>query len=160
VTHTQLIERLYEGLGRLDGDAMADCYATDARFEDPAFGVLTGARVGGMWRMLTSRSDGIDVDLSDVHVDGDVGSAFWVARYTFGPKQRPVVNQISARYRFAGGLIGDHVDTFSFRTWANQALGPIGILLGGTPYLRNRVQAQARRDLERFMARSEGAASR
>jgi hypothetical protein len=153
------IERLYEGLRRRDGDAMAACYTADARFEDPAFGVLIGDQVGGMWRMLTSRSDGIEVDLSDVHVDGDAGSAFWVARYTFGPKQRPVINQISARFRFDGGLIREHVDAFSFRDWATQALGPIGFLLGGTPYLHNRVQGQARRNLDRFLASPDGAAS-
>jgi len=54
--------------------------------------------------------------------------------------------------RFEDGLISAHVDTFSFHAWARQALGPIGWVLGGTPYLRNRVQGQARRNLERFLA--------
>lgn len=153
---TQLIERLYEGLRRGDGDAMAGCYAATARFEDPAFGVLTGEEVGGMWRMLTSRSDGIEVDLSDVHANESAGSALWVARYTFGPKQRPVVNRITTRFIFTNGLIANHVDTFSFHAWAKQALGPIGLLLGGTPLLRNRVKSDARRSLDRFLTRSEG----
>jgi hypothetical protein len=152
MSNTELIERLYEGLRTRNGDDMAACYTSGARFEDPAFGVLSGDQIGGMWRMLTSRSDGIAVDLSDVRVDGDTGSANWVARYTFGPKRRPVVNRIAARYRFEDGLISAHVDTFSFHAWARQALGPIGWVLGGTPYLRNRVQGQARRNLERFLA--------
>jgi ketosteroid isomerase-like protein len=156
MSNTELIERLYEGLRRLDGDVMAGCYAADASFEDPAFGVLTGDHIGGMWRMLTSGSEGIEVDLSDVSVNGDEGSAFWVAGYTFGPKHRPVVNRISARYRFEDGLIRHHVDTFSFHAWAKQALGPIGWLLGGTPFLHNRVQSQARRSLDRFMTTSSG----
>ena len=159
MSHSQLIEQLYAGLRRRDGDAMAACYTADARFEDPAFGVLTGNQVGGMWRMLTAGSDGIEVDLSDIRVDGDTGSAHWVAHYTFGPKQRPVVNRISARYRFEDGLIADHVDTFSFHKWARQALGPIGLELGGTPYLRKQVQGQTRRGLDQFLAQSGGSGS-
>ncbi|MGI9646927.1 MAG: nuclear transport factor 2 family protein [Acidimicrobiia bacterium] len=158
MSNSQLIERLYHGLRNLDGDAMAGCYAADSRFEDPAFGVLTGEEIGGMWRMLTSRSDGIEVDLSDVHANESAGSASWVASYTFGPKQRLVVNRATARFVFTDGLIASHVDTFSFHAWAKQALGPIGFVLGGTPILRNRVRADARRSLDRFLAPSEGEA--
>ena len=150
--NAMLIERLYQGLRDLDGDAMAACYAPDARFEDPAFGVLVGEQVGGMWRMLTSRSDGIEVELSNVEADDTNGSAHWVARYTFGPDKRPVVNRIDARFAFENGLIADHVDTFSFYAWSRQALGPIGFFLGATPFVKNRVSGHARRGLEVFMA--------
>ncbi len=159
MTQTALIEQLYQGLRHLDGDAMAACYTADARFEDPAFGVLTGEQVGGMWRMLTSRSSGIAVDLSDVRVDGDEGSAHWVARYEFGPKRRPVENRIDARFRFEHGLITQHVDAFSFHAWARQALGPVGLILGGTRLLQNRVRSQARAGLDRFLAGEDDAAS-
>ena len=152
--NTNLIERLYQGLRDQDGDAMAACYTPDARFEDPAFGVLTGERVGGMWRMLTSRSNGIEVDLSDVQADGATGSAHWIARYEFGPTGRSVVNRIDARYRFEHGLIADHVDTFSVYSWARQALGPVGLFLGATPFVKNRVRSQALRGLEIFLAQA------
>ena len=150
--NTELIERLYQGLQDLDGDAMAACYAPTARFEDPAFGPLTGERIGGMWRMLTARSNGIEVDLSQVRADDTQGSAHWVAKYAFGPSSRPVVNRIDARFTFEQGLIVEHVDTFSFHQWARQSLGPMGLLLGWTPLLRNRVQRDALRSLDRFMA--------
>src|SRR6266511_3882427 len=42
----ELIERLYAALDRADGDAMAACYAPDARFSDPAFGELQRERAG------------------------------------------------------------------------------------------------------------------
>jgi ketosteroid isomerase-like protein len=38
----ELIERFYAAFGRKDGDAMAACYAPDARFSDPVFGELRG----------------------------------------------------------------------------------------------------------------------
>lgn len=150
--HADVIEKLYEGLRTLDGKAMAACYTATASFEDPAFGLLRGDRIGGMWRMLTAGSDGISVDLSDVVVDGDEVSARWVARYTFGTTGRSVVNRATARYRFDGKLIQEHVDTFSFHQWARQALGPVGLLLGWTPILRNKVRSQALANLDRFLA--------
>ena len=146
-----LIERLYGGLRDSDGDAMAACYTADARFCDPAFGELRGERVGAMWRMLTSQSTGIEVDLSNVEIHGDAGSARWVARYSFGPTGRAVENRIAATYRFREGLIADHVDRFSMWRWSRQALGPIGWLLGWSPVVAGRVRRRALRNLDRFI---------
>jgi len=146
-----VIERLYEGLRSSDGDAMAACYTADARFSDPAFGELRGDQVGAMWRMLTSQSTGIEVDLSNVEIRGDAGSARWVARYTFGPSGRRVENRITATYRFRDGRISDHVDRFSMWRWSRQALGPIGWLLGWSPMVSRRVRRQALRNLDRFI---------
>ena len=51
-----VVERFYDALSRLDGDAMAACYHSDVVFEDPAFGELRGVDAGDMWRMLCARS--------------------------------------------------------------------------------------------------------
>lgn len=131
---------------------MAACYDPEARFEDPAFGVLRGDRVGAMWRMLTSQSSGIEVELSDVEVDGEAGAAQWTARYRFGPTGRRVVNRISATYRFREGLILEHTDRFSMWRWSRQALGPVGWLLGWSPLVSQRVRQQALSNLDRFIA--------
>ncbi len=148
-----LIAELYEALAAGDGDRMAACYTPDARFVDPVFGELRGPEVGGMWRMLTSQSDGIDVEVTDVATTPTEGTAAWVAHYRFGPDRRPVTNEITARYRFADGRIADHVDDFSFPRWARQALGPIGLVAGWTPWLADRVSRQARAGLDRFLAK-------
>jgi len=150
-----LIERLYDALGRRDAATMASCYLPDATFTDPAFGELKGDEIGGMWAMLSAGDSGLKVDLSDVVADDRSGSATWVAHYVFGPQKRPVVNRISATFRFENGLIAEHVDRFSFHTWAGQALGPVGRLLGWTPFLQARARNQARAGLDRFMARRE-----
>jgi ketosteroid isomerase-like protein len=148
-----LIAELYAALAAGDGDRMAACYADDARFVDPVFGELRGREVGGMWRMLTSQADGIDVEVTDVATTPTEGTATWVARYRFGPARRPVVNEIGARYRFADGRITDHVDDFSFPRWARQALGPIGYVAGWTPWLQGRVSRRARAGLDRFLTK-------
>ncbi|HYU61945.1 MAG TPA: nuclear transport factor 2 family protein [Solirubrobacterales bacterium] len=147
----ELIERLYAALDRADGDAMAACYAPDARFSDPAFGELRGERVGGMWRMLASRSTDLDVDLAEHDAGDETGSAHWIARYTFRTGRR-VTNDIRARFRFEGGLIAEHDDSFNFHAWSRQALGLPGVLLGWTPLLRAAVRRKARADLEEFLA--------
>lgn len=149
----ELIRRFYEALDRHDGEAMAACYAPGARFEDPAFGELDGGEAGDMWRMLTSRSEDLTVELSDHRADESTGSARWIARYTFGPTGRPVVNEVTASFRFADGRIADHRDSFSFRRWASQALGLPGKLLGWNPLFHASVRRRARAQLEEFRSK-------
>src|SRR3954453_4302092 len=152
--NAKLIEQLYGALDRHDGEAMAQLYDPDGRFHDPAFGELSGAEAGDMWRMLTGRSDDLSVELADHSAEDDTGTAHWIARYTFGRTGRPVVNDIRARFRFRDGLIAEHDDEFSFWRWARQALGPAGLALGWTPPMRAAVRKRARADLARF--RDEG----
>jgi uncharacterized protein len=148
----ELIERLYGAMNRGDGETMAACYAPDARFSDPAFGELRDSEPGDMWRMLTLRATDLTVELADHEADGNNGTAHWIARYTFGPTGRHVVNDIRATFRFEGGLIAEHDDRFSFYKWSRQALGLPGLLLGWTPLLRASVRRRARGDLEKFRA--------
>ena len=148
--HREVIQRLYEAMDAHDGDAMAALYAPDARFEDPVFGRLTGQQAGDMWRLLTSRSKDLRVELPEHDAEGEAGSAHWIARYSFGPAGRQVTNDIRARFRFRDGLIVEHTDRFSFYRWARQALGPLGLLLGWAPPLRLALRRRALADLARF----------
>jgi uncharacterized protein len=143
------IERFYEAFGQCNGAAMTACYAPDAHFRDPAFGDLRGADIGAMWRMLTNRAADLKIELHEHDADEDSGSAHWIARYTFSTG-RPVVNDIQAKFRFADGLIADHVDEFDFRRWARQALGPSGTLVALLPPLRSKARAKALDQLEAF----------
>jgi ketosteroid isomerase-like protein len=147
----QLIERFYDAFARRDGEAMAACYAPDARFSDPVFTDLRGAEPGAMWRMLTGRSRDLEVRLAEHAASETGGSAQWIADYTFSSGRR-VHNDVRAEFRFADGLIAEHRDAFSFPVWARQALGPLGLALGWTPLLRAKVQRQARAQLDAFLA--------
>ena len=149
-----LIERFYEAFDRHDGNAMAACYAPNARFRDPAFGELEGDEPGAMWRMLTGRADDLRVRLVEHEADDTSGSAHWLADYTFTQTGRKVHNDVKARFRFENGLIAEHDDAFGFHTWARQALGPPGLLLGWTPIIQGPVRRRARAGLDEFMAQS------
>ena len=153
-----LIQRFYAAFAERDGDAMAACYAPDARFSDPVFGGLRGSEPGAMWRMLTGRAQDLTVDLVEHSADGGRGSARWIAHYTFSQTGHPVVNDVQATFRFADGLIVGHDDKFSFYKWARQALGIQGKLLGWTPQLRLGVRRQALAGLRGTMQQGDGTA--
>src|SRR5580700_8410180 len=139
----ELIMRFYDAFAALDGDAMAACYAPDARFSDPVFTALQGQEPGAMWRMLTGRAKDLRITLLEHEAAGERGSAHWLADYTFRTG-RKVHTDVHASSRFKDGLIVEHHDSFSFFAWSRQALGPVGLALGWTPLLRARVQREAR----------------
>ncbi len=145
------IERLYAAFGERNGTAMTACYAPDAHFRDPAFGDLQGDDVGAMWRMLTGRAKDLEIELREHDATDDAGGAHWIARYSFGPDGRAVVNDIRASFRFAAdGRIADHVDEFDFHRWASQALGFKGHLVALLPPLRAKAREQALGQLAAF----------
>lgn len=155
VANKETIRRLYDGLDRADGEVMAACYAADATFSDPVFPDLRGEQVGNMWRMLTSRSTDLSVELPEHDADETTGSAHWIATYTFRTG-RHVVNDIRASFRFnAAGLIVEHRDSFDLWKWSRQALGPIGLVLGWSPIVRNKIRGEAGEGLEQFSAERE-----
>jgi ketosteroid isomerase-like protein len=147
-----LIDRFYAAFAARDGDAMAACYAPDARFSDPVFPDLEGREPGEMWRMLTGRANDLQIQLTERAAGDDGGSARWLADYTFSQTGRPVHNDVRASFRFADGLIAEHRDSFDFHRWSRQALGAPGLLLGWTPLLRAAVRRRSRSALDEFMA--------
>ena len=154
----QTLEKFYSAFARLDPDTMAQCYAPDATFEDEAFSLRGHAQVTGMWRMLCSatQAKGRDVwklTYSDLQADAGSGQAHWEADYRFSTTGRMVHNVIDGRFTFdPQGLIATHRDRFDFWAWSRQALGMPGLLLGWTPFLRNKVRATAAANLQKFLA--------
>ena len=149
------IETLYAAFARLDSDAMAACYAENARFDDEAFSLSGRREIGGMWRMLCEavKAKGRDVWKLEVSAITD-SSAHWEPSYRFSASGRMVHNIIDAQFEFDGaGLIVRHRDRFDFWRWSRQALGAPGIVLGWTPFLRRKVRAQAGARLKAFLAR-------
>jgi ketosteroid isomerase-like protein len=147
------IERFYAAFARRDGAAMAACYAPDARFSDPVFGKLGAQEAGAMWRMLTAGAQELEVELLEHADHGDWGTARWRARYVFTQTGRPVVNEVFAAFRFDDGLITEHADSFSFKSWASQALGKQARIPGTLRVLRAAVRRRARRRLQEFLDR-------
>lgn len=148
--HTELIHRFYTAFQEGNAEAMAACYHQEVEFEDPVFRKLKGEQAGDMWRMLLSRAKDLTISYSHVESNASSGAARWEAQYTFGKTGRAVQNKIQARFHFQDDLIIKHVDHFNFWKWSRMALGPIGLWLGATPLLRNKVSKQSRELLEAY----------
>ncbi len=154
-----LIERFYEAFSRRDAETMASCYAPDVRFSDPVFQDLHGFEAGSMWRMLCGTGGDLRVEHSRVEAGETTGSAHWDAYYTFTATGREVHNSIDASFVFRDGLIAEHTDSFDLWRWTRQALGPVGLVLGWSPPVQNKVRAQADARLREFIAESAKAPS-
>ncbi|MFI5448029.1 nuclear transport factor 2 family protein [Polaromonas sp. UC242_47] len=151
------IEKLYDAFAHLDPGTMAQCYAADASFDDEVFSLRGHQQVTGMWHMLcdATQASGREVwrlDYSGISADATSGQAHWEADYRFSATGRMVHNVVNSRFTFdAQGLIRTQLDAFDFWAWSRQALGTPGLLLGWTPFLRNKVRAQAAANLQKYL---------
>ena len=152
-----LITRFYDAFQRRDAATMGSCYHHDVRFSDEIFPELHGETARAMWRMLCERGNDLTITCTNVHADSATGRAQWDAWYTFSGTGRRVHNRIRAEFTFEDGLIVHHRDRFGFWRWSRQALGPVGVLLGWSRFLRRRVQAQAARSLRDWAYRARTA---
>jgi ketosteroid isomerase-like protein len=154
--NAELVTRFYTAFQRRDGAEMAACYGPGVVFSDPVFPRLEGPHAGAMWRMLCERGTDLEVTFSGVTADDARGAAHWDARYTFTQTGRKVLNRIDAAFEFAGGAIVRHTDSFDLYRWSRQALGPIGLVLGWTPLVRNKVRRSAAAALAAWEAKQAG----
>ncbi|MFC4634132.1 nuclear transport factor 2 family protein [Dokdonia ponticola] len=152
-----IIETFYTAFAAKDPDAMTACYHKDIHFEDPAFGVLKGEKAGQMWHMLCNSQKGKEfhISFSNITCQEDKGTAHWEAQYEFSATGRKVHNKIKASFEFKEGKISKHVDSFSLRTWASQAMGFKGFLIGGTRFFKKKLQEKTKHALETYMSKQK-----
>ncbi len=146
-----LLETFYAQFAQRNYAGMIACYAPDIEFSDPIF-TLKGKHVGSMWHMLCAAGKDLNITVSNIQADDTHGQAHWEARYTFSSTGRRVHNRIDATFRFEQGKIRWHHDQFNLWRWTRMALGPVGLFLGWTPLIHNRVKRTAYRNLEKFIA--------
>ncbi|MEO0324918.1 MAG: nuclear transport factor 2 family protein [Myxococcota bacterium] len=155
MTHAnaEILDTFYRAFQAKDGDAMAAVYADDATFTDPVFRNLKGREVGGMWRMLCKRGKDLEVTYEVLSADDAKGEARWEAWYTFSATGRKVHNTVRSSFTFRDGQVLTQVDEFDLYAWTRMALGPMGLLLGWSPLVQNKVRRTARGGLEAFLAK-------
>jgi limonene-1,2-epoxide hydrolase len=147
----QLIHKFYTHFQKRDHTGMMACYHPQVEFYDPVFGPLGGKQAMAMWHMLCERGTDLQIEFSNVRVDGSKGQAHWEATYTFSGTGRRVHNIIDATFEFEGGSIIRHRDEFDVWRWTRMALGTTGVLLGWSPLMQNKVRHTAATGLQKFV---------
>lgn len=149
-----VIHEFYEAFARRDGAAMGALYHDEATFSDPVFQGLDADGARAMWAMLCEQAEDLRIEHSNVQADDTKGSAHWEAWYPFSLTGRKVHNVIEAEFEFRDGKIVRHVDTFDYYRWTKMALGPMGVLLGWTPLVQNKIRKTAAANLARYRRRA------
>lgn len=150
----KLIERFYQAFQNLDYKTMQECYSDDVVFHDPVFQLLKGAEAKAMWEMLCRNAKDFSLEFSDIEIlDHEYATCNWTARYTFSKTGNKVENKIKAFMKIENGKIIEHSDAFRLSTWIAQALGLKGIIFGWSGFMKRAVQKNARRNLDKFMAK-------
>lgn len=157
--NAECLKKFYSAFAALDAATMATCYHENAEFDDPAFSLRGKKEIVGMWSMLCAavNENGRDVwklEFSDIAADDAQGKAHWEAHYRFSATGRMVHNIIDAKFEFRDGLIIKHHDQFYFWRWSKQAIGPAGMLLGWSSFLKKKVRAQAAKNLTIFLSKN------
>lgn len=146
------IHQLYTSIANGAISEIQECYHSNVKFNDPIFGTLNGNEVPEMWKMLIEKSKGkLTIDYTIIKSNVHKGSAQWTATYTFGKKQRQIKNTIQSDFYFKEGLIIKQNDNFDIWTWAKQAFGFPGFLLGWTGYMQDKIHKKARLSLKDYM---------
>ena len=149
--NAELVKTFYAAFQTRHADEMNACYHYDIIFSDPAFGTLHGPEVTSMWRMLCERGKDLKIEFSNIQANDNTGSVHWEAWYTFSKNRRRVHNIIEAQFIFQEGKIIRHTDRFNLWKWSSMALGPLGVFLGWTPFVRAAIRNEARSSLDSYM---------
>ena len=147
-----LLHTFYTCFRNADITGMQACYHDEAVFNDSIFSNLTGDEVKAMWAMLITGAKDMQVNFGSIHADDLSGSAHWEAAYTFSSTGNKVFNKIDGSFTFKDGKILRHSDHFDFYTWAKQAFGLTGILIGWTSFFKRKVKGQAQQRLKKYMS--------
>jgi limonene-1,2-epoxide hydrolase len=149
-----LIQNFYKAFQAKDYKTMQESYASDAIFNDEVFSNLNGTEAGKMWEMLVKNGKDLELKFEILSSEEDYVNARWIAKYTFSKTGRLVINDIKAFFKIENGKIIEHTDSFDFYKWARQAFGLTGLLIGWTPFFKNKVQKTAMGSLYKFLERN------
>lgn len=145
------IRQFYADFEAGRAEAVLSYLHPEVSFTDPIFGRLQGREVRALIHMLAaSRTADRRFVVHSVRATEQGATVNWTAHYTFAG--RPVTNVIITHFVLKGERIRAYEDQFNLNAWMSMALGPVGRLLGWTPWLRGKVRSQVRQRLEKAMA--------
>lgn len=149
--NAHIISEFYTAFKNKDAEKMVSFYHDEVEFEDPAFGTLKGNQAKNMWRMLLKIGKDLSINFNQVKANETLGSAYWEADYSFSATGNKVHNKVTAMFEFKDGKIYRHKDHFDLWKWSSMALGITGILLGWTPFFKDKLNTETNKQLNKFI---------
>ncbi len=146
-----MVRRFYDAFAEGNAAGMIACYAPDIEFSDPVFGELRGDLARAMWTMLCGGLRDFSLTYDILESTGDAVRGRAVATYVYSATGRNVRNEITGTFVVRDGTIVRQDDVFDLWKWSGQALGPAGMLLGWTPFMKQKIRTMATQRLERFI---------
>ena len=150
----KVANKFYTAFKDCRGEIMSSYYHPNAKFSDPIFPNLNGGEVGSMWQMLCKNAKDLELKFSIISSNSTSAEIHWQASYTFSSTGKYVVNNIQAKMKVVDGLIVEHVDNFSFWKRSKQAFGPLGMIIGWTPFFKKKVQNTAAQSLKKYSSKN------
>lgn len=154
--NAQLFHQFYTAMQQRDFDTLRTLYSSETTFTDEAYRNLNYTEVTGMWEMLLTRGKDLTITFEVSDSTETTVAGTWIATYTFTLTGKKVRNVISASMKISNGKIVAHRDRFDFYKWSRQAFGFKGLLLGWTPFFKNKVHQLATKSLHKFLATPTG----
>lgn len=151
-----LLARFFGALAARDAARLAGCYHPLATYSSPLFPDLRGALPALMWRLALDRAPDLRIDWDVAFADPRKAQVKWTARWRQGTTERRLA--VASTLSIWDGRIVRHVDEFRFPSFAAQALGVRGRLLGWNAAWRRRLQRRVRAGLEQAARAGAGPA--
>jgi limonene-1,2-epoxide hydrolase len=149
----RIVDNFYSAFKHGDYKTMQQCYHPEVEFSDEVFPMLKGNDAMAMWHMLVegARNSKLQINYANILAVDDRVKCDWEAHYILSLTERKVHNQIHASFKFLDGLIYRHNDRFDFYRWTRMAFGFKGVVLGWTPWFRDRVRKTVATRLHKFI---------
>jgi len=144
----------YSAFNQKNAAGMNEHYHQHLEFEDPAFGKLSYDQTCSIWQMLCESAKDLEIDFAILMASEGYVETNWTAKYTFSKTGRFVQNNIIAKMKIRDGKIIEHIDSFDLHTWAKQAMGFQGWLLGGTSFFKKKLHQQTGYQLAKYMKKN------
>jgi hypothetical protein len=149
----KLIHDFYSAFAACDYQTMQTLYHENTTFSDPVFYDLNAEQVRGMWKMLLTSAKSLQIEFKNIRQKEDKFTCEWEAKYIFSGTGRHVHNKVVSSFVIFEDKIVWQKDEFDLWRWSRQAFGLSGLLLGWTPFMRDKIQRTAYNRLQKFLAK-------
>lgn len=138
-------EEFFRDIKRGSSEKVVAAYLPDAVLDNPVIGHVAGDDIRHLWTTFLHRTREHRLEFTLTSVVGTKVLVDWTTQHEFFETGRPIALSGTSELTFADGHIKLHRDTFDWRKWLRQALGPSGLILSYLPGAKAFLRSETRR---------------